>query len=53
MTRELIVIQGTPYALYAKHEIHRNPPDLGPALFEGASLYDWETLNSFETSKPG
>jgi len=40
------VVQGTTYALYAKHDIHGNAPDSGPVLFEGASLYDWE--NDFE-----
>ena len=40
------MVQGTTYALYAKHDIHGNAPDSGPVLFEGASLYDWE--NDFE-----
>jgi hypothetical protein len=46
MTTNLIAIQGTTYSLYARHDIHGNRPDSGSALFEGASLYDWE--NDFE-----
>jgi hypothetical protein len=46
MPRELIVVHGTTYASYAEHEVHGNATDSGPALFEGASLYDW--VNDFE-----
>jgi hypothetical protein len=46
MPRELIVVHGTAYASYAEHEVHGNATDSGPALFEGASLYDW--VNDFE-----
>jgi hypothetical protein len=42
MTTRSIAIQGSTYVLYAKHEHHGSAPDCGRALFDNASLYDWE-----------
>ena len=42
MTTKLVAIQGASYALYSADDIHGNAPDSGPALFENATLYEWE-----------
>ncbi|QIN60193.1 hypothetical protein SBC1_01680 [Caballeronia sp. SBC1] len=42
MTTKLVAIQGTSYALYSADDIHGNAPDSGTALFENATLYEWE-----------